>query len=214
MSSKRTNKVGFERRFGDLQKQKNNKKPRRITKVIVPQHLHFPPIDPFTKTEEYADDEAYKVNPFPTRQRTVKQTVRDEETLIKRERVHPKQQDAIHLILDHPERVYVDQRGRLYGPMPPNPLLERMIETGDVDFKKTMHFWVFLPRWESGYFVKGHPNRYNMSPEEANYLPEEGEELVMMGYLSRKKEFVARIEMIPEQYGIKDRTGSVVLRRM
>lgn len=124
------------------------------------------------------------------------------------ETYYPKKSQVAALLGAHPEEVFYDEAGRLYGRMPEgNPASEALVHSGRLSAERgTLHLWVHL---------SGKPHERGLQRPEVEpqlEFPRVGEELTLMNYASRNVAMQISPLEYPEWMSKKTKSASLLCR--
>lgn len=141
-------------------------------------------------------------------------TLKQQKRQIYNKTFYPKKNEVVRLVREYPDHCLYDAEGRIYGPMPKNPVMDKLMETTDYDPKTMIEAWMYMPYRESGLFVERSRDRktpYNMlTVDKMLEFPKEGEEYDLYGFLSDTKVCRMRLDKYLERIRRRSRTGAVL----
>ncbi len=127
----------------------------------------------------------------------------------------PKYNTIQEIIRTHPERVYRDAQGRLYGRIEPtNALWQRLKDAGEIESNTEPGralLWVYLPHRASGPFAAEKRNQALLVGEDLVF-PSADEVRVLYHFFVESEVMRMEILFYPEKIAKGGKTGAVVCR--
>jgi predicted RNA-binding protein (virulence factor B family) len=124
---------------------------------------------------------------------------------------HPTRKDIIAFIKENPWKVFVDDNGRIYGPMPSNEFSKSLFKDGTVDPETMFLCWIYLPFNKQGTFVDKTLTPGNtLTSDEFLQFPQIGDEFELFKYVTKESIGTVKLSSLPEKITPRSRSTSAI----
>ena len=126
---------------------------------------------------------------------------------------YPKRNDVSKLVRTDPSNIYLDADGRIYGFMSANPVLDDLLDSGEVDNQTKFEMWVYLPTHRKGEFAKLNDELYGkqLTTDEILDMPEEGQSYILMNYTDHQPVYEIVAIAYPEGLRRNGRSAALIV---
>ena len=128
---------------------------------------------------------------------------------------YPKKKDVISYTKKRPHLILRDNDGRLYGRMPPNPLMDAMLKSGELSDDTDFFAWVYLPSQQIQGNRRNNDTRTNdIKNGDDLQFPAIGDRFNLYSYIHIRDPPITRVVVIgfPEKIRQFGRSADVILQ--